>query len=747
MAAATHSWNFFRAGGFDQVKLGTGADLLALDQLDQKLWVALACPTTGLEFDPATLAFIDTDKDGRVRAVELIAAVKWAGNLLKNADDLLKGGASLPLAAISDGTPEGRAILASAKTILAGLGKADAEVVTLADTADTAKIFAQTAFNGDGVIVAESAPDAAIAAVIADILATLGGLPDRSGKPGVDQAKVDAFFKEAVAYDEWVKKSESEAAAVLPLGEATAAASAALRAVRTKVDDFFGRCRLAAFDPRALVALNRDEKEYLALGAKDLTINAAEVAGFPLASVAAGKALPLKTGVNPAWAGAVDAFHAAVVRPLLGDLAELTESDWSLLVAKFAAYDAWLAAKAGVAVEKLGITRVREILSSGAKDTLAALMAKDKALEGEVNAIAAVDKLIRYHRDLARLCRNFVNFADFYGRKDKAIFQAGTLYLDQRSCDLCLDVTEAARHASMAALAGTYLAYLDCVRKGTGEKRSIVAAFTGGDSDNLMVGRNGVFYDRRGLDYDATITKIIENPISIRQAFLSPYKKLIRMIEENIAKRAAAADADANAQIANAAQAAANADKAGATAGKPKPIDVGVIAALSVALGSIGAALGYVLSTLTTVKDWQLPLLFIGVVLAISGPSMLIAYLKLRKRNLGPILDANGWALNARARMNVPFGSSLTATAALPLGAHIDAGDRFAEKRSAWPKILAFLFFVWWVHAYLNTEGYLYRWTEGAYGRNPDKVELKPKSFTLTLPTNSATNAPPAPAK
>ena len=100
-----------------------------------------------------------------------------------------------------------------------------------------------------------------------------------------------------------------------------------------------------------------------------------------------------------------------------------------------------------------------------------------------------------------------------------------------------------AKHAAMAGLAGTYLAYCDCVRKGSGEKMQIVAAFTDGDSDNLMVGRNGIFYDRKGRDWDATITKIVDNPISIRQAFWAPYKKVVRMIEEQVAKRAAAADA------------------------------------------------------------------------------------------------------------------------------------------------------------------------------------------------------------
>jgi len=51
---------------------------------------------------------------------------------------------------------------------------------------------------------------------------------------------------------------------------------------------------------------------------------------------------------------------------------------------------------------------------------------------------------------------------------------------------------------------------------------------------------------------------------------------------------------------------------------------------------------------------------------------------------LGPILDANGWAVNARAKINVPFGASLTRVAALPAGAQRDLADPFAEKKTPW---------------------------------------------------------------
>jgi len=722
---SNHKWRFFRAGGFDQVQLTSGADLMAIDELDQKLWVALACPVNGLEFDAKTLGLIDTDKDGRVRAPELIKAVKWAGGLLRNPDDLLKGAPSLPLNAISDSSDEGKAVLSSARQLLANLGKRDATSVSIDDTTDTAKIFAQTAFNGDGIIVAESAGDDATRAVIADIIATQGSVTDRSGKPGIDQTKLDAFFAEAAAFDTWVRKSEAEANTILPLGDSMAAAVAALKAIRAKVDDYFGRCRLAAFDQRALNALNREEKEYLALAAKDLTITAQEVQGFPLATVAAGKPLPLKVGVNPAWAAPVAALQSAVIKPLLGDRLELTEADWAAVCGKLAPYEAWIASKTGGGVEKLGIQRVREVLSGKAKDSLSGLLARDKAEEGNANAIAAVDRLVRYHRDLYLLCINFVSFKDFYDSGDPAIFQAGTLYLDQRSCTLCLTVEDAAKHATMAGLAGTYLAYCDCARKGSSEKLSIVAAFTDGDSDNLMVGRNGIFYDRKGRDWDATITRIIDNPISIRQAFWSPYKKVVRFIEEQIAKRAAASDAAANEKLIKAAAAAADPKKPDPAVPPPPPkkMDVGVVAALGVAFGAIGAALSGLATGLMKLPIWQIPLVFVGLMLLISGPAMIIAWLKLRKRNLGPILDANGWAVNARARVNVPFGKSLTGIATLPPGSTRDLSDPFAEKPSPWPKIIIALVVLWILFAILNRMGFIFDWTNGRLGTQKPRVE------------------------
>ena len=754
----SHTWKFFRAGGFDQVNLESGADLANLDQLDQKLWVALACPTHGLEFDTRTFELIDADKDGRIRVPEVIAATKWATSLLKNPDDLVKGSPTLSLAAINDATPEGKGVLASAKQILTNLGKQNATSIGLEDTADTAKIFAATTFNGDGIVPVDSASDDATKAVITDIMACMGIETDRSGKPGISQAKADAFFTEAQEHSGWWKQAEGDKN-ILPLGEATAAASAAVKAVKTKVDDFFARCRLAAFDNRATSALNRPEDEYLALAAKDLTVNSPEIAGFPLAQIAAGKALPLTEGVNPAWAAALATLQSSAIKPLLGDRSSLTEADWNTLNARLAPFETWSASKVGAAVEKLGVKRVREILASDAKVKIDALIAKDKALEPEANAITSVDKLIRYNRDLYRLCVNFVNFRDFYGRKIPAIFQAGRLYLDQRSCDLCLTVEDANKHSLMAGLAGAYLAYLDCVRPATGEKLGILAIFSQGGDDNLMVGRNGIFYDRKGKDYDATITKIVSNPISLRQAFYAPYIKFVRFIEEQVTKRAAAAASAAGDNLQAAATtpatAAATATAAAAAPAPAKPkIDVGTVAALGVAFGSIGTFTAIVFGHLMGIIHGG-PLIvlaaLIGVILLISGPSMILAFIKLRKRNLGPILDANGWAVNSKAKINVPLGTSLTEMATLPPGSRHDKVDLYEEKKSPWPTliILALLAYVAfrWINGTLDSHlGIALK--HDTYFEHDTYFQLKhPLLNTNVLepaPVPPATNTPPA---
>jgi len=672
-----YRWTFYRSGGVDQVALQSGDDLVHLHELDPKLWIALSMPTRGVEIDPRTLDLLDTDKDGHVRQAEVLAAIAWMCELYRDPGRLLAGGDTVTLDELRDGP-----LVAGARRLLVDLGKPEAGKVSLDDATSADQLLAEKRFNGDGVISPECCDDGAgsdeVRAVITEIIQTQGSVLDRGGKPGIDQPRADAFFAEARALVAWRDQAE---AAALPLGDATMAAGDAVRAVRSKIEDYFTRCRLAAFDPRAAAALGASDAELAALSAHELSATSDEVASLPIARIAAEAALPLAAGVNPAWQDRLAVLAQAAVAPLLGPRDAITAAQWRSVLDRLAAHEAWRDARPAGSVEVLGLDRLRAVLAGDAEREIARLIARDLEVKPALDSVADVDKLCRFQRDLVRLLHNYVNFADFYSRK-RAVFQTGTLYLDGRGCHLVLEIVDAAKHSTMAVLAGAYLAYCDCVR--SGETRTIAAAFTAGDVDNLMVGRNGVYVDRKGKDWEATITKVIANPISVRQAFWAPYKKAVRMIEERVAKRAAEAEAAEAARLGTIA-AASGAER---KPPEPKPaapakFDVGTIAALGVAIGGIGAFATAVLAAMFGL-GWWMPFGLLGVTLAISGPSMLLAYMKLRRRNLGPLLDANGWAINALTLINVPFGAVLTDVAALPPGSRRSSGDPYADKRRPW---------------------------------------------------------------
>lgn len=689
--APSHTWKFFRAGGFDQVQIDNGADLLALKGLDQKLWVALSCPTRGIEFDTKTLDLIDHDADAHVHANEVLAAIAWAGSLLRNSDLLVEGSDRVALADIDDSSEEGQRVLASAQYILKTLGKPDAIEISLADMADIEKFVAGLEFNGDGVVPASQIKDAGLRKTIEDIMKCRGSVMDVSGNAGLNQEINDAFFAEVAIFSDWGVKGDADAD-IQFLGDKTQAAADAFHAVKEKVDDYFTRCQMAAYDVRAAVPLSRSTEDYEGIAAQTLSAKNTDIASFPLATVEPDKPLPLISGLNPAWQKQIDALRERTIVPVFGDKEKLLASEWATLCTKFDAFEKWQSAKPACCAEQLGKERLREISRSKHKEAIDDLINRDKAVESEVNAIRSVEKLLRYKRDLFNLVNNFVSFRSFYTGRDKALFQVGTLYLDGRSCELCVRVDDIGKHAEFANTSGLYLAYCDCVRKGGTEKMSIAAAFTAGDSDFLMVGRNGIFYDRKGQDWDATIVRILDHSISIRQAFWSPYKKLSKFIGDQLQKMAASKAAASDEKLLAAAAVPTPPVTPGALPPPPTPkppFDVGkfagIFAAIGLALGAIGGILASLVSGILGLQFWQIPLAIIGLMLLISGPAMIVAWFKLKKRNLGPVLDANGWAINARARINIPFGTSLTKLARLPEGSRRSLADPYAEKKPVWP--------------------------------------------------------------
>lgn len=673
MKTSGSNWTFARIGGVDQVVIKKGEDIANLAHLDQKLWAALAMPAAqpGIK---ESLDYLDADKDGKIRVPDILNCVEELKTKLNSLDCLLDGSDTLSATQVLD-----KGIRASLAEVLSINGGTSGDAsVDLAALDKAIASFSALPFNGDGVVVPGSAKGGKLKAFLEYLVAQGYKADDASGNPGVDVPALDRFLADLEAYRTWSSElpAFSDAFSDQAKGEK---AVALYKQIREPVNDYFRRCRVLAMSksPGAVAALEASMASTLA---KNLPADSPELAQLPLALPNAEGLLYPDSAMHPNYAVALAEFL-----DLMGaeKAKAVCQATWEGFAARVETYAAWLGRKPAAEVCALGEAVLAGSADVGQADAVRALIEKDLAKAADAEALKNLRSLLFIKRDFIVILKNFVNFDNFYLRK-KGIFQSGKLFLDARELEFCMDVKNPGAHGTMAGLASMYLLYCDLSQK-NGKKKSIVAGLTAGDADNIFVGRNGIFYDTEGESWDAVITKVVTQPISIREAFFSPYKWLVKTLEDMAMKRAASAEAASMNKMKAAGETAAQAGKAEAKPEQlaPKKMDVGTVAAIGVALGSIGAMVTGILTLFVGMGIW-IPVGVLGILLLISGPSMILAYMKLRKRNIGPLLNAEGWAVNSRLKVNVPFGGSLSHLAALPPGASRQMADPFAEKKKPW---------------------------------------------------------------
>ncbi|MDH7483603.1 MAG: hypothetical protein QHH01_03150 [Spirochaetales bacterium] len=683
MTDQAHQWTFRRLGGTDQAMVKDVQDLMALRGLDPKLWTALSLPVTQPVCGDALTA-LDQDGDGKVHLHDIIQAVAWFEQSLADPGLIFQETATLDEGSIKD--PALIDAFRLAQKLAGGAQQLNPETIDAA-----IKAFNNHPFNGDGVVVPESAEDSEVASCISSLVDAGYGVPDRSGKLGVNLDSLNSFKNECAAWFTWLEAGRNLALKA-PLAT-VAAAHGLFSELRPIIEDYFSRCAILSLSGSSAVTASL-EKEIADSLASPPAAGSQALERLPLAMPNLDGVLDLSRSLHPQWQSRCAAFFS-LAGPAYGIATRLDKTAWSRICDDMNIYESWLATQPAARAVSLGEPKARALLESNSLTQTEALIARDLEEAPKAANLASLRRLSLLKRDFLRILRNFVNMYDFYAKKD-AIFQSGRLFIDGKELELCLEVHRPGAHATGIQLASTYLIYCD-ISRASGEKGSIVAALTGGrDADNIYVGRNGIYIDRLGNSWDAVVTKLVVQPISIREAFFSPYKLLVRTIEELAMKRAANAEAARMNAMKGAAQAAVE-QPGKATQAAPvtaaKPIDVGTVAAIGVALGSIGAMITTILSLFFNLGPW-IPVAIVGILLLISGPSMLLAAMKLRRRDLAPILNAEGWATNGKLKINMVFGAALSHFATLPAGSVRTFNDPYEQKKKRWPYVLLVLLII-----------------------------------------------------
>jgi len=332
--------------------------------------------------------------------------------------------------------------------------------------------------------------------------------------------------------------------------------------------------------------------------------------------------LSLTANVNPRHRAAFSSFVARCVKPILGDVTELGFGDWQTVCGRFAPYRAWRKAMPQARVDARAV------------------------LEDE-------ERTILYRMLLLELLENFVNMRRLYDTNSRAIFQTGTLRIDARELSLCLPVADEGAHAALADHSSCCLLYVKLTRPSEGLTREICAAVTAGSIGSLYVGRNGVFCDRDGRNWEATVVKIVESQVSLAEAFWAPWKKIgetvVAMMKKALGDRQAAAEGSVKAAV----QPGGGSQAAGAALASS-------VAAIGIGIGMVGAAAASLMAAVSRLNAWQSGVSVLALIAVVSLPSVILTWFKLRRRDLGAILNASGWAVNRPLRMSRRLARTFT---------------------------------------------------------------------------------------
>ena len=491
MKITATGWAFSRTGGVDQVVLKDGNDVDRLKDLDPKLWAVLALPANQPDLGEC-LEIMDADRDGKVRIPDILRSVEELKAKIVSLDLLFEPGDSLPIDRITD-----PAVKEAIAHILASLSQTNAlGRIGLVDADKAIEVFSSLPFNGDGLLEPSSTQYGEVGGLIGKIIASGFSSADVQGKQGLDASSLASFACAAKARLAWLSAEPSHEAFPVPEEERAAAYSLFTGLVH-RLDDYFQKCGVLAMSGSGEAGAELDKVLSSILAGRLDQAGGAGLEKLPIAMPRAACFLESSGAVNPFDADALAAF-LGITSMAFGLDQNLGKPAWEGLKKAFGAYGSWVQARPSSSLAGFDRGALEAALGGSQLIAIGVLIERDMAMAVKAEGLKSLRRLLVMKRDFLAVLRNFVNLDDFYSR-GKGLFRAGRLFLDGRELEFCLEVKNPANHAAMVGLSSIYLIYCS-LTKHSGEQKSIVAALTAGDADNIFLGRNGVFYDRDGED-------------------------------------------------------------------------------------------------------------------------------------------------------------------------------------------------------------------------------------------------------
>ena len=658
-----NSMLFRKIGGSRQLVLDKAENLEQIPQLDEAYWAINAMPLEAAVTDPEFLSFLDADANKRIRPAELKDAIAWLISILSDYRGIDAGSDILELDALNTELPEGKALHTAAKLVLDNLAADDKAHLSLAQIRDKKSIIAASNSNGDGIITPCNTSDPFIGTCINDIIACCGSKQDLCGLPGIDAEILDNFIKTGTAQLEWLKLGRDNAADS-PYGDRAPDFYTLFDALRDKVNEFFFFCGGML-----------DSETRFGSTAKTDPMNVEEMRAFiekaPVAIPVHSAELSLKEWINPNWREKLENFLAlASELKTVANPEVLTEKEWRAIEKSFVVRTRWYATKADNKFDALSLEQLESYLAESNIATLRKMMEIDLSVAKEIAACEQLKKLILYQKHMLEFVNNFVNLGRLFDPNKLSMIQPGVLTMDSRRFTLASIVTDLAEHKKIVQRSDICVMYIELTTGKVGEirKMTLAVAITSGTMRNIFVGKRGVYRTSDGVEWDAKIIDLVQQPVSFSEALQTPFFRFGEFMGKQADRFFSTKVQNMEKDVTTTVSQAANAKLPTAPPKAQTPAVSGSMMLMGggVGLAALGSSVAFMANSLKNVSVWNIVMVFFGIILVISGPIMLVSVVKLIRRNVSDFFAASGWAINPKMRLSRRMGRLFTYSPKFP---------------------------------------------------------------------------------
>ncbi len=648
---------FKRYGKAFQLVVQAAKDIPNVLKLDDSHWAVTSAPTTAFKCDAQFLRALDYDNNGRIRTDELRAAICWCLKTLSDTSGMDKGLLAIETHSIRKESPDGAGLLITAAYVAAQMGSS-AETITLEQVRTCMDELRMKPLNGDGIIVAEATGDAEQADYITAAVIATGGSEDLSGKIGISLEQVSAFKQAIEDYIVWKGAGDQAGLDIKPFGDDTHIIWELAQHYAPQIETFFMLAGFKDFDPE-------NASKFLAADA--VAENASDALNFaPLARPDDIGHLPLSgPAVNPIYKEDMAAIRDTLFFKVLGiQMESASQEDWIRVKSILAPYGAYLASKQGGIVETLPFESLLTWREGPFFDNVLNLIEADKDVGRSIAAFSQLEKLILYHGNLLRFINNFVSLSEFYSPAIRSMFERGSAVIDGRWFNFAMETPDPVAHSVVAKTSGIFTLYLkiECLEDPS-KSFTVAVPATSGTRGNLYVGKRGVFFSIDGIEHDAVITQIIENPISLTEAVIAPFAKVGKMIMGKIEGLSTSAE-DAIMKRADKITTAPITGAPPAAAAPASPATL--LMSISISIAALGSGFAVLSKSFAEMSIKGRIYSALVAVLVILGPIILGGIIKLARQDLSAILEGCGWAVNQRMCLTDKLRHQFTERRAYP---------------------------------------------------------------------------------